>query len=106
MSECTYYDRSRVQHYYLEDLKIKIVAAADFEGRRIPAMGIGDARSRDEVLGRASHFLEGASLECMPQERDAASNESCFAMIGQGWITVYFLDGEFVSAQLTSSHFI
>jgi len=107
LSECTYYDQSRIQHYYFEDLKMKIVVAADFEGRSIPAVGIGEARGRAEVLDRVSRFLEDASFDCMPQEpNDGTADESCFTLIGEGWITLYFLDGELVSIELTSSHYI
>ena len=91
-SDCEWQDDEDVRHAIwgqdTDSLRVvvKSVSARDFEGRPIPALGIGEARRRDEVIEKVEAFLGGAELDCVSGD----AIESCGTEVLPGWITVDF----------------
>lgn len=86
--ECSYHDAKRVEHYFWEgELVVKSVHVAEVGDRHIDALGIGTARSLDEVVERVRSFLPEAEIDC---EDFADGTASCGATLGEGWISIIF----------------
>ncbi|MGB3165696.1 MAG: hypothetical protein WBA68_02855 [Alteraurantiacibacter sp.] len=107
--ECDWRDADGVDHYVFGSTKsdrtvvLKGIAARNFEGRPIPALGIGMARQRDEVLENVETFLDGTGLDCIPGD----AIESCGATIVPGWVTVEFdKDGALRSVRFEGYHHV
>lgn len=89
--ECSYLDANHVGHYFGADggvLVVKWVSVADVGDGAISALGIGKARSQQEVLHRVRRFLPEAKIDC-----DEGSSETliqCGATLGKGWIRLFF----------------
>jgi len=90
--ECDWRDAESVRHYFWGDdsgslhIVVKTVRADEFAGRRIRALGIGNARNRTEVVEAIRKFAPDMPLEC--------DESSCGATLVPGWITVRFDDAD------------
>lgn len=86
--ECSYFDADRVEHYFWGgELVVKTIRTAEVGNRPINALGIGDARAFDEVVGRVESFLPEAEIDCRESEK---GERSCGATLGEGWISLQF----------------
>lgn len=86
--ECSYYDAERVEHYFWDgELVVKSVHVAEVGVRHIDALGIGTARSLDEVVERVRTFLPETEIDC---EGFADGAVTCGATLGEGWISISF----------------
>lgn len=86
--ECSYRDAERVEHYFWEgELVVKIIQTADVGDRQIEALGIGSARSFDDVVGRIRNFLPEAKIDCQDIDEGV---RNCGATLGEGWISLKF----------------
>lgn len=82
---------------------IKRVDAADFAGP-IPALEIGAARERSEVLAAAKNFIPGAEFQCTDPE--PGISEECQAFLDPGWVTIRFdASGRLIEVRLDGYHF-
>jgi hypothetical protein len=99
--ECSYQDANRVDHFFWEgELVVKSVEAGD---QWIAALGIGRARSLDEVLEQVRLFLPEATIDC---SHDAEGTQNCGAMLGDGWISLTFdTSGRLTLARIDAYHF-
>ena len=102
--ECQWRDAEGVRHYFWTDepfahfVVVKSVHADEFAGRSIPALGIGMARRRAEVLENARRFLPDADFEC--------SDDGCQAYLEPGWVTISFdASGVLTEVKLDGYHF-
>lgn len=102
--ECSYYDAERVEHYFWEgELVVKSVRVAEVGVKPIDALGIGTARSLDEVVERVRTFLPEAEIEC---ESVADGTSTCGATLGEGWISVIFDDSRrLTEVRIDARHF-
>ena len=106
--ECDWADAMGVRHYFVgvrEDehlLVVKSVHADEFEGRPIPALGIGMARSRDEVLANVRDFLPTVAFVCTA---DGASEQCDERVLRPGWLRIWFEDGQLKEVRLDGYHF-
>ena len=108
--ECEWRDAQGVRYYFFGDgpdnlgVAVKSIDAADYPARAIPALGIGVARERDEVLTAARKFVPDANFEC--GELDDDSIEVCNATLEPGWLTIRFdASGSLMRVQLDGYHF-
>lgn len=86
--QCSYHDAQGVEHYFWEgELVVKSVHVAEVGDLHIDALGIGTARSLDEVIERVTVFLLGADVDC---EDFADGTATCGAKLGEGWIKIIF----------------
>lgn len=101
--ECTYGDAASVEHYFWDgELVVKMVTPAAVGDAEISALGIGRARSMDEVVERVRRFLPEAELDC----RADGDSTVCHATLGEGWITLWFDDARrLVQAKIDAYHF-
>lgn len=102
--ECDWADEAGVRHYFFSFsqagylLVVKSVHAADFTDRSIDALGIGMARSRDDVVANVRAFLGDTDFSC-------DSPRYCGATLGPGWIRVWFDEnGQLREAQFDGYH--
>ena len=76
----------------------------EFEGHPIPALGIGSARRRDQVLAAVRRFLPEADFECGEGGED--QTETCNATLDPGWVTIKFdASGSLIEVRLDGYHF-
>ena len=106
--ECNWRDKNGVDHYFFgreigaEVLTVKNIDARFFENREIPALGIGMARKRSEVLERVREFLGDAELVCTQGDKTG----TCQATLSPGWVRVDFnYEGQLVRVRLDGYHF-
>lgn len=83
---------------------IKIVDAADMEGKPISALGIGVARRRGDVVARVRSFLPEIQINCL-EAGDAGEGEgisSCGGAFASGpWFKLLFdRNGQLISARI------
>lgn len=83
---------------------IKYVDAADMEGRPIPALGIGVARQRGDVVARVRSYLPEIQIDCL-EAGDAGEGEgisSCGGAFASGpWFKLLFdRRGQLISARI------
>lgn len=102
--ECSYYDADRVEHYFWEgELVVKTIRTADVGDRHIKALGIGDARSLDEVMGRVEGFLPEVEIDC---QEIGDGDRSCGATLGEGWISLKFNNSRhLIEVRIDAYHF-
>lgn len=108
--ECAWRDADGVRHYFFGDspdslhVVVKWVQACEFEGHPIPALGIGSARRRDQVLAAVRRFLPEADFECGEGGED--QTETCNATLDPGWVTIKFdASGSLIEVRLDGYHF-
>ncbi len=108
--ECEWRDAHGVRYYFYGDgpdnlgVVVKSIDAADYTARAIPALGIGVARERDQVLAAARKFVPDADFECGESGDD--SIEVCNATLDPGWLTIRFdASGSLIGVQLDGYHF-
>ncbi|RYF89143.1 MAG: hypothetical protein EON95_19280 [Caulobacteraceae bacterium] len=101
--ECAWRDDAGVEHYYWEgELAVKTVTVVDVGDRSIAALGIGTARSMDDVVRNVRVFLPEANLTC----RQSNDGHDCGATLGKGWFTLFFdAAGRLTEARLDARHF-
>ncbi|TIX50302.1 hypothetical protein [Alteraurantiacibacter aquimixticola] len=106
--ECDWQDRNKVRYYFWGGpgelrLVAKHVDAQDFVGRSIPALGIGTARTREDVLDRVHAFIPGSQWRC------EAHLGTCFEATGKlkpGWVRLSWNDDDtLASVELHGYHF-
>jgi hypothetical protein len=90
--DCDWIDASHVRHYFFGTqpgagkLVIKRIMIAEFGGGPIPALGIGVARRRKDVLKAVTKFAPELKLDCIgPQDK-----LSCQARLSPGLVAVEF----------------
>ncbi len=95
--ECDWIDANTIRHYFWEDdeLVVKSAHASDFGDNPIPALGVGRARSRTEVLTQIRSFLPEIEVECadateLGAPRDGPGETLCGGTLGEGWFRVWF----------------
>lgn len=89
--ECTYRDGNHVQHYFGDSqgaLVVKSIVVGHVGDRPIAALGIGTARTLDDVVERVRRFLPEADIDC--DERASANDTTCGATLGDGWFRLFF----------------
>ena len=108
--ECAWRDAEGVRHYLWRDepfayfVVVKSIHANEFEGRSVPALGIGLARQRSEVMAAARKFVPEADFECAQFAED--SSEVCNATLRPGWVTIRFdASGSLTEVRLDGYHF-
>jgi hypothetical protein len=76
--ECGYSDERGVRHVYYgpnliyrHGIVLKAASVEDFVGRPIPALGIGLARSREEVTAAVRRFIPELTVDCWEVEANA-----------------------------------
>ena len=99
--ECSYQDANRVEHFFWEgELVVKSVEVGD---QWVAALGIGRARSLNEVLEQVRRFLPEATMDCSPS---ADGTRNCGAMLGEGWISLTFdTSGRLTLVRIDAYHF-
>jgi len=86
--ECSHHDAEGVEHCFWEgELVVKSAHVAEVGDRHIDALGIGTARSLDEVIERVTVFLLGSDIDC---EDFPDGTATCGATLGEGWIKIIF----------------
>ena len=108
--ECEWRDADGVRHYLWADepfayfVVVKSIHADDFAGRAIPALGIGLARRRSQVVAAARKFVPEADFDCFHPEDDGT--EVCQATLRPGWATIRFdASGSLSEVKLDGYHF-
>lgn len=107
-NECYLRDTNGVQHSLFgtpDDLYVvtKAVHARDFVGRPIPALGIGTARNREDVIANVRRFVAPVELDC----HNPPNVVDCHAHLSPGWIEITFdIDGQFIETNFAGYHFI
>lgn len=102
--ECNWRDRRGVRHYFFGDqMVVKSVRADEFVGQPIEALGIGYARDRQEVIVKATDFLDGVALDC---RRSNSRDRGCRAYLEPGWVWISFDNNDRVKVvQFDGYHF-
>lgn len=95
--DCDWIDGQHVRHYFFGikpgsgRLVIKKIEIAEFGPGAIPALGIGTARKRKDVLKAASAFAPGLKLDCLSLPiSKTVRRPSCQAHLNPGLIAVDF----------------
>ena len=94
--ECEWRDVSGVRHTFWGELRdetlvLKIVDASEFRRKPIKALGIGQARSKAQVIAQIRKFDHRIVLDCDPKRASGnVGYQECSAMLGPGWIEVGF----------------
>jgi hypothetical protein len=108
--ECAWRDAEGVRHYLWADepfayfVVVKSIHADEFEGRPVPALRIGLARRRSEVMAAARKFVPEADFECSKFAEDGT--EVCNATLHPGWVTIRFnASGSLTEVRLDGYHF-
>jgi hypothetical protein len=85
-------------------LAIKLVSAADFPGRAIASLGIGQARNRGDVISNVRAFLPEIDITCLEPEQagEGPGVASCGGSFDNGgWIKLLFdSEDQLVSARI------
>ena len=106
--ECAYGDANHVEHYFWDhELVMKSINVAKLGRQPIAALGIGTARSQDEVTQRVQRFLSNTKIECRRfPPSDGGLPYACQSTLGEGWIVLRF-DGsqQLAEAQVVAYHF-
>lgn len=96
--ECDWRDSEGVRYHFWKKaatdivLIAKMIEASDFEDREIPALGIGLARDRKEVLARMGAFIGDAEIAC---DQYDFGYEVCGVKVGAARISAAFTrDGQ------------
>jgi hypothetical protein len=85
---------------------VKWVSIADLDDHPISALGIGQARSRHDVVLRVKRFLPQAKIACSENPVEADTPVTCEAMLGKGWIRLFFdRVGSLKEARIDAYHF-
>ena len=110
LGECEWRDGGGVSYYLWADepsayfVVVKSLRADDFAGRPIRALGIGAARTRDEVLEAARSFRPGADFDCTTWGGEGG--ETCSATLDPGWVTISFSrSGRLLDLRIDAYHF-
>ncbi len=90
--ECDRRNASGVRHYfYVDELVSKTVQANEFGDRPIAALGIGNARRREEVMANVGRFIPEASFDCGPENVSGnVGPVECRATMNPGWVQIGF----------------
>ena len=113
--ECNWIDRADVRYLFYADgpdetpqIVVKSILARDFGARAIPALGIGTARTRAEVVRKVGAFLGGTAITCLDSEAagEGPGISSCGATLGEDWIKLLFgLDDRLIEARVDACEF-
>ena len=115
---CDWRDTNGVRHFLWGDddgdgqdelrVVIKTIEASAFAGRPIPALGIGHARKKAEVLANVRHFLGDLEIDCDPAHVSGnVGPVECGATLNPGWIQVGFdEDGNLLRVRFDGYQFI
>lgn len=106
--ECSYADANGVEHFFWDqdELVLKLIDAKKFEGRSIPAFGIGRARSKVDVLQIVQKFFDGTRPECFVHE-EYGSKTACQVVMGEGWTKLFFdRNDRLVYIRLDAYHYV
>lgn len=103
-ADCSYIDSNEVGHAFWEgELVVKTFVFPEDNDQPTAVLGIGSARTMDDVVTRVTRFLPEADLECRP---DADRGHTCGATLGEGWITLRFdRNGRVREARIDAYHF-
>lgn len=86
---------------------MKLIDAAKLGRQPIAALGIGTARSLDEVRQRVRWFLPNAKVECHrypPSEGELPY--ACQSTLGEGWIMLRFNNSrQLAKVQVVAYHY-
>jgi hypothetical protein len=97
-TECTYIDKNNVEHHFWFDdpplLVVKAIDVRKMSRRKVVAMNIGKARSKDAVLNRVDDFFNGRQIDCDEWDNEYDALIVCSVNLGEGWTKLYF-DDEF-----------
>lgn len=112
--ECEWRDRQGVSHFMWGDneadlrVVIKTVAADEFSGRPIEALGIGTARGQQEVIANVRRFLPGVEIDCDPTRVSGNVGPiECGATLNPGWISIGFdRNGDLLRVRFDGYQFI
>ena len=103
-ADCEWLGGDGVRYYFwgdgpdLLEVAVKSIEASDFEGKAIPALGIGTARSRSDVRQAVARFSSEIELEC--------GRSTCSATLLPGWVTLTFDDQDLLTeVRLDGYHF-
>jgi hypothetical protein len=109
--ECEWRDADGVRYFLWADEPFayfvvdKWVQADEFERRPIPALEIGLARERGEVLRAARRFVRDIPFECH-ELKLAKQWETCLAFLDPGNVSLEFdRQGALVTVHLSGYHF-
>jgi len=86
-------DANHVQHYFGDSvgaLVVKSIEVAHVGDRHIAALGIGKARSQNEVVDRVRRYLPEAEVDCDAAPAEIDGPYICGATLGDGWIRLFF----------------
>ena len=110
--ECSWIDENKVRHHIWSDspedqtIVIKYLNAADFVGRPISALGIGNARTKAEVLANVRKFLPDVKMDCDTVSGNVGPVE-CGATVNPGWFQIGFdRQGNLLAIRFDGYHFI
>ena len=101
--ECSWRDSDSVEHYYWDgELVVKTVTVAHLGDQPIGALGIGTARTLDDVVRNVRAFLPEAGITC----QQSGAGHDCGAGLGEGWFRLFFdASGRLTEARLDAYHF-
>lgn len=112
---CSFPDTKGTQHVFWGDdenapllLVVKRALAADFKNKAIPALNIGTARSRADVLKNVRAFLPETKVTCLEAKQAGEGDgiASCGASMGDGWIKILFnSDNQLIEARVDAYQF-
>lgn len=92
--ECSFVDKNGVEHHFWSDgaslLVLKTIDVRKSEGRKIGAMNIGKARSKDAVLTRVDRFFNGRQIDCDEHANEYDAWIVCEVNLGEGWTKLFF----------------
>ena len=95
--DCDWIDAAHVRHYFFGTrpgagkLVIKRITVSEFGAGAIPALGIGVARKRKDVLKAVTKFAPELKLDCIaPLAAGPQGHPSCQAHLSPGLVAVEF----------------
>jgi hypothetical protein len=110
--ECAWIDDNKVRHYFWADspeglyLVVKMIEASDFAGRPIPALGIGTARKKIDVVANIRSFLPEIEIDCDHVSGNVGPVE-CGGTLNPGWFQIGFdLEGNLQTIRFDGYQFI
>lgn len=92
---CTWVDRQNVEHEADDEQGVdsKLVEIDPSSTQSLNLLGVGRARSREDVISAADRFLPGPKFDCSRAPPDEEGT-FCIMMVGKGFVELQFDDDD------------